>query len=227
MSSYKFSKEERYAVYTVHGEKCYLCTTPIDLKSMQIDHIIPETLLDDESRLREVIASFGLPNNFDINTSANWLPSCSRCNQRKLDQVFHPSPIIQVELEKAAKKAVDVETLKNKVINRRKVTNALAVLEMADRSGSLTEEDKSQLRPLIEFHFQERVEELKHNPINVTPLYEVLSETNGTLTIKGPYGLGRRPAGANIHHSWDCPNCSSIAAWNGARCVICGMLNDE
>ncbi len=45
MNKYRFSAEERYAVYAVHNEKCYACSIAVDLKSMQVDHIIPESLL--------------------------------------------------------------------------------------------------------------------------------------------------------------------------------------
>lgn len=75
-----FTPAERYAVYTTHGEKCYLCTRPVDLASMQVDHIIPESLLDEPDRLAEVLDKFRLPREFDLNSYANWMPSCSQCN---------------------------------------------------------------------------------------------------------------------------------------------------
>ena len=45
LSKYSFGAEERYAVYTVHGERCYLCGKPIDFASMEVDHVIPGSLL--------------------------------------------------------------------------------------------------------------------------------------------------------------------------------------
>lgn len=72
----KFSDAERYAIYTAHKEKCYMCTKPVDLYSMQVDHVIPETLADDLEELAKTIQSLGLPENFDIQSFENWLPSC-------------------------------------------------------------------------------------------------------------------------------------------------------
>jgi hypothetical protein len=47
LSVYNFSPAERYAVWTAHGEKCYICTRPIDLKTMEVDHLVPESLIGD------------------------------------------------------------------------------------------------------------------------------------------------------------------------------------
>jgi 5-methylcytosine-specific restriction endonuclease McrA len=227
MSKYNFSNEERYAIYTVHGEKCYLCNIPIDLKSMQIDHIIPESLINDKDKLDKVLSEFGLSHDFNLNSPDNWLPSCASCNRRKLDTIFTPSPIVQIELQNAIKKAPKVIKLKDETISKKKIRNALSILEMADNKGSLSDEFKEILASLFEYHSSVRSTELKGKPMRLTPLYEILSESNGMLIIQGRAGIGHRPVGENIHHSWDCPNCGSIAAWNGARCVICGMMNDE
>src|SRR5688572_29425581 len=111
MAKRDFNDEERYAVYTVHGEKCYMCGEPIDLLSMEVDHIIPEKCLDDPDGLAAILAGYGLPPDFDINSFANWLPSCKRCNNRKRDAVFNPTPMVQVELQRAADKAVEAAAL--------------------------------------------------------------------------------------------------------------------
>ena len=55
----------------------------------------------------------------------------------------------------------------------------------------------------------------------------MISEAGDVLLFRGPTGLiGARPKGDNVHSSWDCPNCG-VTGWNGALCVICGMLNDD
>ena len=103
MSKYSFSVSERYAVYTVHGERCYLCNKPIDFASMEIDHVIPESLLGTK-HLSEVLNKYGLTSDFSINGFENWLPSCRKCNNEKSDHIFNPTPIIQVLLDKLAAK---------------------------------------------------------------------------------------------------------------------------
>ncbi|MEE1569438.1 MAG: hypothetical protein V1255_05940, partial [Alphaproteobacteria bacterium] len=59
---------QRFAIYVTHGERCYLCYAPIDLKTMQVDHIIPESLLKAPEKLAQVLHEFGLPADFNINS---------------------------------------------------------------------------------------------------------------------------------------------------------------
>ena len=96
MADYKFSPHERHAVYTAHQEKCYMCSKSIDIQSMEVDHIIPESLLRTPNKLKEVLKSFSLDESFDLNTPENWLPACSQCNREKSNIIFEPSPIIQL-----------------------------------------------------------------------------------------------------------------------------------
>ena len=99
MSRYQFSDGERWGVYTAQGDKCYMCARPLDLKSMQIDHVIPEHLLDTPERLAEVLNIFGLPADFDLNSFDNWMPSCLPCNNTKRGEVFTPSLLVQAQLK--------------------------------------------------------------------------------------------------------------------------------
>lgn len=226
MSDYKFNANERYAVYAAHNEKCYLCKAPIDLQSMEVDHVIPESLLKDQTKLDEILRLYGLDDSFDLNCPKNWLPSCSPCNRSKSDTVFAPTPIIQLHLKNAIDKAPRVIELIEKSVVNVQITKALNLLERAHKGGDLTEKHKAMLKPLVAFHVAEREPGSVGQPIKITPLYTILREDNDRLIIQGPAGIGVRPKGPNVHHSWDCPNCGSIAAWSGTRCVICGMMDD-
>jgi len=226
MSKYKHSLAQRYAVYTTHGEKCYLCKKPIDLKSMEVDHILPEELLNDKPRLERILELFGLPVDFGINTFNNWLPSCGPCNIRKSSIVFHPSPIIQVEIQRAINKASHASELAQKTVRKSEITKALNTLERAIDDGTLSATVLKDLEPLITYHVEERNPELQNEPIKLSPIFEVISERDGVRTIKGPYGIGGGPIGPDIHSSFRCSNCGSVA-WNGARCVVCGMADDD
>ena len=227
MSKYKFSDSQRYAVYTVHGEKCYLCNCPIDLKSMHVDHVLPESLLGYKARLESVINEFGLDKDFEINSYHNWMPSYGPCNLKKLEEVFEPAPIVKIILQRAAKKAAKALELEEKTVSKNAIGRALNTLKRSKEKGELTIEVITELKPLVEFHKNERLDELKDEPIRLSPIYEVISDKNGILTIKGPYGVGGRPSGDNVDGSFNCPNCGSMAAWHGARCVICGMMSDD
>src|SRR5688572_21907761 len=102
MAKHDFTPAERYAVWMVHGEKCYICTQPVDLKSMEVDHIIPESLLEDPDRLAEILTWLGRPEGFSLNSFANWMPACRPCNGKKADLIFEPTPLVQVLLQRAA-----------------------------------------------------------------------------------------------------------------------------
>jgi hypothetical protein len=227
MSKYTFSSAERFAIYVTHGERCYMCSTPVDLKSMQVDHLIPEDLLAKREELASVIHSFALASDFNLNTFSNWMPSCAPCNRKKLATIFNPSPIIQLVLQQAAAKSEQAKALSEKTVSKRRITNALNVLKMADEAGELSEELKQELQPLIEYQIQERLPELQDQPIQLMPLYEVVSEANGIKIVKGRFGVGARPAGNNVHSSFNCPGCGTSGAWSGARCVVCGEMSDD
>lgn len=77
MSRYHFSDAQRWAVFETHGgqtyARCWLCDEPLFFRDMQVDHILPEWLLDDEheARLKEVLTLFGLDDSFKINSYSN------------------------------------------------------------------------------------------------------------------------------------------------------------
>lgn len=227
MSKYSFSHAQRFAVYVTHGEKCYICSSPLDLKTMEVDHVIPESLLETPEQLRKVIECLGRPKDFDLNSYSNWLPACRPCNGKKLATVFDPSLLIQIALQRAAERSPKAVELERGTVNRRTVMKALNVLERASEAGELDAEVIAALQPLVAFQASHRSPDLSGEVIRLTPLYEVLSDNGGLLIVRGPYGVGGRPSGPHVHSSFDCPNCGAIAAWNGARCVICGELNDE
>lgn len=227
MSKYPFSHAQRFAVYVTHDEKCYICNRPLDLKTMEVDHVIPESLAGTPDRLQEVFKSLGRPADFDVNSYANWLPSCRSCNGKKLATVFDPSLLIQMVLQRAADRFDKAKSIELRTISKRDITKALNVLERANEAGELDEEIKASLQPLVAFQEEQRSPELLGQPIRLTPLFEVLSEKDGLRLVRGPYGVGGRPLGPQVDTSFDCPNCGPISAWNGVRCVICGEMNDE
>src|SRR5260221_7966212 len=235
MSRYRFSAAQRYAVFTVHGEKCYLCTRPIDLKSMQVDHILPELLLDKPEQLKAALQGLGLPTTFGINSYENWLPTCGSCNNQKRATVFSPAPIIALVLKGASEKAQAASAFEAKTIEQKEIAKALNVIERLFEQGrldaivprDLSNLEQDTIKKLVHFHRENRLAELIGEPIKLTPLYVVLRDDGFRQVIKGPYGVGGRPTGKDVDPSWNCPNCGSIAGWSGARCVICGMMDDD
>lgn len=227
-NKYNFSPFERYAVYTVHREKCYLNNEPLDLKTMQVDHIIPESLLEAPERLADVLMALGRPADFQINSYYNWMPACGPCNNTKSDTVFKPSPLVQTVLERAAEKADAAAQLSAESVSHRKVSNALNTLERASEAGEFNDQIVATLEPLITFHVAKRAQEDRSEPVRLTPLYQAFSEQNGIRIVRGPYGVGvgDGPINPNPQGGFGCPTCG-FSAWNGARCVICGEMSDD
>jgi hypothetical protein len=169
MHKRQFTPAERYAVFTVHGEKCYLCHAPVTLRTMEIDHVIPETLRDEPARLAAVLVALGRSPDFDINSFANWLPSCGPCNNMKRDYVFEPSGQIQIILQRAEAKVKEAQRLAAQIISERRVAYAVNVLAQANESGELPEWVRDSLKPLIVFHIEHREPELAAQPIRLAP----------------------------------------------------------
>ena len=79
----RFSYPERYAVWHCNGKRCWWCVEPLRLVEVTIDHVLPESLLDDEDKRQAVLREYGLPKDFNINSYENWLPCHNHCNQSK------------------------------------------------------------------------------------------------------------------------------------------------
>lgn len=135
MSKYKFSNAEKYAIFLVHGMRCYLCGAPLDLISMTVDHVIPEHLLANPSLLDSTMSTLGLPASFELNSFENWMPACGSCNSKKAAIQFHPSLLIQAELQHLGKKAEKARRLRDEIVSSRRISIALNVLERAKEDG--------------------------------------------------------------------------------------------
>ncbi|MFG0541588.1 HNH endonuclease [Pseudomonas sp. YQ_5] len=218
MSRYKFSSAERWAIFLVHGMKCYLCNIPIDLSTMVVDHVLPECLLDSPSACSAAKSKLGLPASFDLNSFENWLPACSVCNGTKSSVQFEPSPLIQVLLQKLAAKADEAHRISSKVVRDRQVANALNVLERAYESGVMLEE-KARERLSVLWQFAS-VQELVDNgqPLRLTPSFYLV-----TTTVKDALDWGAT--------HWSIPprepgEPSLVVLFRAERgeCVDCGMI---
>ena len=225
MSDYNFSHGERYAIFTVHRERCWLCDEPLFLSEMEVDHIIPESI--EPPALKSAVLEFGLPAAFSVNSFENWMPAHRKCNQLKRGSVFRPSPLIQNRLEVAAQRATRARDLLSAYITKGNIDKALQQLLVAKENDQLTEDHREGLISLVgQFHEGNRANEARGTPFLLAPWLTNVGEDDRFLFLRGPGGMvGARPKGDNLHISWDCPNCG-ITAWNGVRCVACGMMDD-
>lgn len=177
MSRYKFSSAERWAIFLVHGMKCYMCKVPIDLTTMVVDHVLPEYLLDSPSACSAAKSTLGLPDSFDLNSFENWLPACSVCNGTKSSIQFEPSPLIQVLLQKLAAKADEAHRVSAEVVRSRQVANALNVLVRAYESGvKLEGETRERLLVLLRFASARELVG-SGQPLRLTPSFQLVTTT--------------------------------------------------
>lgn len=226
MSKYRFKPSERYAVFTVQGEVCYLCREPIDMATFQVDHVIPEHLSGDPEQLDAITNSYGLPDNFDLNSFENWMPACQKCNNRKRAAAFEALPIIAVELQKCAEKADQAREIEAEVRTTRQIARAVTIIETATQQGDLDEVVLDRLKPLLDYHEVHRTPETNESPLRIGPGVELIKQDGGVLTIRGPYGVGVGRVNPPEQGGFRCPVCGH-SAWNGARCVVCGTLDDD
>jgi 5-methylcytosine-specific restriction endonuclease McrA len=120
MAKYQFSDIERMAIWLAHKRRCAYRDEPIiRLTDLQIDHILPESLLDKPHELEKIKSEYDLPSNFDINSYYNWLPSCSSCNRDKSARVFKKKAIFYY-LEMAESKHKRIKRIEQKLENKMK-----------------------------------------------------------------------------------------------------------
>jgi hypothetical protein len=228
---HKFSNAERFAIFSIHGGKCYINSEPIDLRSMAVDHIIPEQLADAPEELAEVLRQYGLPSDFDLNSFSNLLPACGPCNRRKSSQPFRPTPLIQSFVDRARSRASDVETLARKVVSDQQLSKALATIEFAVEGGHL---EIAALAPLVRAYAkaQERIPDDQSRSsdaaeFRATPFFSVLYDADSYRMVTTPYGTGYVPTVEKPHASFYCGHCGSRGPWSGARCLSCGHLVED
>jgi hypothetical protein len=246
MSKYSFSSSQRYAVFSSHGPRCYLKGCMVDMQSMQIDHIIPEHLLNAPETLNGILKEFGLSPDFDLNSYENWLPSCGPCNLAKQGEVFEPAPIIKLCLQKAANKADFARRLEENAVKDAALTRSINTICRANEKtmltmehvepfiSSLREHNPELLKGIYEYVGSQHKDVLgfgqmlfKPAEIPLTPYYKVVMEDDWKLLVSTPYGTGYVPKGEHIDASFYCGHCGSRGPWSGARCLTCGCLSDD
>lgn len=126
------------ALWHAHDELCPYCNNPIDsFAILEVDHIIPEKMLNTRLELNALLAQLGMPD-LDLNSYRNWLPVHGRpCNRRKGDQQL-PIPTLLNYLNLAAKfegKAIKEEQkLKKQALSNKAFGPILHLIEVGDLS---------------------------------------------------------------------------------------------
>lgn len=231
MSKQKLNTAQRQAIWTVHGERCYLCHELCVFSDTEIDHIIPERLAGSND-LSPILKALGLDEAFDLFSYENLLPSHRGCNQRKSGRIFRPSPIVQHEIERAIEKKELVEQLIVDTDRRRKKDKVFADALILIEAGEFDEKDIRLLEEaelsLREINAPYREPERTDQPLMLTPQLQVIHQDEYRMIVQHPSGrVGHTaPAGRGSHWTWHCPNCG-VTGWSGAMCIQCGMMSDD
>jgi hypothetical protein len=192
-----------------------------------IDHIIPEALLKDPTELANIKIQFGLDASFDLNDYCNWLPSHGYCNNQKNDKKFKPTPVFQMQLDKAKDNCGEVkrkvEFFKSDIKKDKLFAKILALIE----SDDLTKEEIMPLFDAIEPISDPDVITLREEislfiPSSWKPVHtggQVALVTDGTR-------FAITTTAANPDFSWVCPTCGWNGPWNGVICMSCGRMSD-
>jgi len=147
----KFSYAERFAVWSCHSKRCWLCTEPLRLAEATVDHVIPESLILDDAKRQAIFDSYGLSNEFNINGFENWLPAHSKCNQQKGNKTFEFIPGIRFILDKLLEKASRVKIESQKVSENVNKDKLFGTIFAAIEKKKVTSEE---LKELL-FHLSE------------------------------------------------------------------------
>ncbi|MFU0506240.1 HNH endonuclease [Pseudaminobacter sp. NGMCC 1.201702] len=139
MAKTNFTQAQRYAIFTAHGEKCWICREPVSLAEMEVDHVIPESLAEHPA-LKNILKAMGLPEDFDLNSWANLRPSHRDCNRDKGAHRFKPSPMFIMILEKGIEKSDHVQELHDTFLSDRKLNTSFSRVLAAAQEGKLSPE---------------------------------------------------------------------------------------
>jgi hypothetical protein len=124
---------ERYGVWVAHDRKCKLCGEPVEYVDLEIDHYFPEHLQDARDALSQIINEFALPDDFEINSFANWVPAHTRCNRDKSRAVPTWVPkqqtVVADNMARAAAAARKAAKLRADASGGRTLAQVLAAIE--------------------------------------------------------------------------------------------------
>jgi 5-methylcytosine-specific restriction endonuclease McrA len=160
VSKYRFSSEQKFALWRVYNHKCSYCAEPIRLLDVTVDHILPEYLAENPDELRRLITRFNLGKDFSINDYCNWAIACPSCNNKKSTSIFETAPYYISLARRNASKAREQE---QRAIKNKEFDKALAIVVRGVKQGLVS---SSQSVEILE-NIKQTIISL-YNPIVVT-----------------------------------------------------------
>lgn len=118
-------------MFKVFNGQCQWCREPLNFQNFHVDHVLPEELLNDTGRLKDVLEVYGLDGTFNINDYENWIPSHPYCNQRKGKTVYEGLPLIKTILDSCAKNKERAQRMEMRLNQEPKKAEILAKVQAA------------------------------------------------------------------------------------------------
>lgn len=114
-----------FVLWLAWNNSCYWCGEQKAFDDIEIDHVVPQTRLD-EARER-----FGLPNDFDLHGLGNLAPICHGCNSKRKGNELHGEGVTLSWLKKAAARAAKVRTAHAAITSRNATTESMVKIAQA------------------------------------------------------------------------------------------------
>ena len=229
MKKYKFTNLERLVIWENYDNKCFWCGEPLRFNDTSVDHVIPESLLENPEKLNQVKFLYKLPENFEINNFENWVPAHMKCNSRKGIKIFENSPVMIMILEQLLKKSEKLKTEYEKLKHRQSKDKVVGKLVSDLENNTISSDDLIELlKDIIPFENASPVPLLKKNEITHIPEdAKVLSVDRNNRHIRVVLGnrAGNVPMDEMPERSWMCDYCHNYGPWNGNQCIICGHFS--
>jgi hypothetical protein len=225
MGKYKFSNSQRYVVWLTHNGCCFWCQEPMLYRDVTVDHIIPEYYIDRPEELSSIIELYGLPNDFDLNDFANWVPSHTKCNQRKSIKLFEVCPASLTILTRVLKKGITARKQHTKLLSDITNDKKLAILQMKLEKGDCTGDDLVEMMIRTRAVTLDRLEPTNHKDIlnRLSPGWTISQMDGEYAVLTDGNRSGITPAWESPDASWQCPHCGSFGPWKGIICQSCGQ----
>ena len=80
----KDQPDVRYALWQAYQRRCAICHEDLfNYSDLEVDHIIAESVGNDDEKLKDVLKTYELPADFDLHSLENLRPAHSKCNNKK------------------------------------------------------------------------------------------------------------------------------------------------
>lgn len=140
MSLTKFNIITRSALWNSYKNTCFYCSKILDWDDIHIDHIIPESLALNIEEFDKLKLEFDLDEKFNVNELYNLVPTHSKCNLRKNDELF-PKRTILYYLGLTNKNLLKIKQEINKLEKRKIKGQIISKVQTALASNLINTEE--------------------------------------------------------------------------------------